>query len=433
MTTEYIAFTLNKDQIAVSFNIKKDESTVWFDGDPNDDLLFAGVFQSIAIFGTVAYLTTQDSDTEASGLWYCSDTLALQSWSSGVVWTLVMSAYDAAADADNWYTASNPEDHFSCRFGAIGVNGDGEFCIPLHSEHTSFTNRVGSPGSGAYVGQAEALAFTQFGEAGFGAGWLTLHPTSTENLYCVGYDGSNWHVACTGWDNPNWEGRTVEFDGAAWGNVEDYFPTPDRERSMACVGGVYATGGTGASAGLTYQNFDKGSPLAGVQVQQSTGLSVGATTHYLYTSNADTDKLYQDGLEIADAPTEFDNVNAKGGIAEFAPDSDSEIFWVLGKELAFADTKVVLRSEDNGAIWTDKTGNLKLALGDPANWSGWTSSLVGNAIIRTTTYEPIVLDRTVTVVAVGRDYTVPVDDREYLVPTGGGRIYTVEKDDDQSD
>ncbi len=432
MTTEYVAFVLNKDQIAVSFNIKKIASTIWFSGDPNDDLLFAGEFQSIAIFGTVAYLTTQDSDTEASGLWYCSNTLDLQGWTSGVVWTLVISAYDAAANADNWYTAANPENSKSCRFGAIAVNGDGEFCIPLHSQHTGFTDRVGSPGSGVYIGEAGSLTHTQLGEGQFGAQWLLVHPTFSETLHCVGHDGSNWHIACTAWDPPNWEGRTAEYDGAAWGSVEDYFPTPDRERSMACVGGVYATGGTGASAGLTYQNFDKGSPLVGVQVQQLTGIFVGATTHYLYTSNADTDKLYQDGLEIADAPTEFDNVNATGGTAEYGPDSDTEIFWVLGSELAFAATKVVLRSDDNGAIWTDETGNLPVALGSPANWSGFTAN-VGNALIRTTSYEVPFLDRTVVVGVDDRDYTVPVDDREYLAPVGGGRIYTVEKDDDQSD
>ncbi len=384
------AFVLCDEQIAITFDISP-PNPIWYNADPNDDLADAGMWLNVVAYKNKAYLTTQDTDTEASGLWYCSNTSVLSSWTSGVVWTLVKSAYDAALESnpgqsepDSGYLAVNPQTSRSCKLASMSVSKTGEFCVPLHSQHSSFINRLGDPGSGAYIGQAGSLTYTRLLQSGSaGDAWITVHPIQAHNLHCIGHDGTNWHLGCTAWQGSNWEGKTIKYSGG-WGTEEDYFPEPDRERNMACVGGNYAVGSIGgASAGFMYEDFLKTGVVVGVRVRQLTGLYVGNSAHYLYIDSIDTDKLYQDGVEIADAPSEFGDAGANSGTAIFVIGSDVKIMWILGNEMPFVDVNVIVYSPDNGATWEDKTGNLRAALGDPNNWNGRIDSNTGNTIVRT--------------------------------------------------
>lgn len=382
------AFALCQDQIGITLNIGPANPT-WWHADPNNDLAAAGTLLNVALYGNKAYLTSHDAtDTQASGLWYCSDVTDLEDWSSGTIWTLVKSAYDAAGEVGG-YDAANPQAGKMCMFGAIGVNKSGEFCIPIHSASSSSANRPHTPGSGAYIGQAGSLSLTLFDGI---SNWFVVGPPIVQHvLHCVDYDDgvSAWHIGGTEYISPNWEARVADYSGGPWGLTDWFAKVPFAfyfEYNMACVGGGYVVSDQApSSGGQIYENWNKSEPVwaDGTKARQLTGLYVGNTTHYLYTNVNDHDKLMQDGIEIADGPTEFGDAGANGGTAIYVIGSDEEIIWILGNQQAFADVNVVIYSPDNGTTWEDKTGDLQTALGSPANWSGRTDGNTGNAIIRT--------------------------------------------------
>lgn len=359
-------FMLCSGQLAVSFNALVGTPT-WYDADPNSDLV--GGLYSVAVHGLEAWITTRNDAAQATtGLWYCADISAAAD--ASIAWTLIKSVHDAVDDGVG-YLKDDALD--SCCFGALDVNDAGEVGALIHSTGNRKPQR-GSKVAGMYIGSGGSVTMSLFGNVTAGNPFFQETATN-ECLHSVWGKGGDWYVA--GRDAGN---RGYLAYGPAWTYVDFGAVVSPKLNCVNGDVGEYAV----AHGKQVYENWDPAAPIAGLTVEQETGIwEDDAGGHRIYIED-DTDyDLYQDDVLIGDASTAASGFGTGrlGSMAQFVPGSTDEIVWIVGNGATFGTHRAVIYSDDGGANWLDKTGNLAAALGAAA-WNGWGSSTTANSIVR---------------------------------------------------
>ncbi len=354
------AFVLDQDQVAVTFDITV-ASPVWYDADPNTDLV--GVFQSIAVTSdSQAYITTRDDGDEANtGLFHCADiSLAV---GGTITWTLLKSATQAATDTG--YVAGGID---ACCLGAVEVNNSDQVCALVHSAGNRPPTAGGAAFSGCYIGSGASVSINLFNVLAGGQKFFQESPI----LHSV-YGGSgSWYIA-----GRNVVTRAYLCVGPAW-VLTDFWTGPGEAKLIATNGDV---GGYTVGQSLqVYSGWNPAAPVGGLTVERGTGIFENDDgTHYLYLEDDGNYDLYEDGAgPIGDASAEFGALKF-GSIGAYLPGGD-EILWIHGTSGLIATFPVLIYSEDGGASWSDKTGNLASEIG--ATWNGWSSAALANSIVR---------------------------------------------------
>lgn len=362
-------FILSADQVAVTLDITA-VSPVWYDADPNGDLV--GVFQSVAVTSNgQAYITTRDDADEANtGLWHCADiSLAV---GGTITWTLIKSAIQAATDTG--YVAGGAN---ACCFGSVFVNVSNIVCALIHSVGTGIP---ATPGAGAYIGNDAAVAISLFGTiAAAGNNYFYQSGSTHGTLHSVYRGSGSWYIAAKTFHGSTHKGFLAV--GPAW-VFTDFWTGPTEAGLHAANGDVggYVVGGSLQ----VYSGWNPAAPISGLTVVRAIGVFENDDgSHYLYLEDDGNHDLYEDGAgPIGDASADF-GVGMLGSVAAYLPGGD-EIIWLRGTSGLIATFPVLIYSDDGGISWSDKTGNLASEIG--VAWNGWSNAALANAIVRTFEY-----------------------------------------------
>lgn len=366
------AVIISYDQIAFCFDITV-AAPIWYDGDPNGDLV--GTYVNVAVTGDgKAYVTTRnDTVANSGGLWYCPDISA--AITGTITWALRKSAWDALADTG--YTsaggATDPMPVTGCSFGSVWVNDSNVVGALVHAFGN---NAPAAPGTCIYSGTDGVVAADVIGA--LATGFFKQESASNYFNHCMWGGAGSWYIG--GRPSTQFRGY-LAIGGIGGGWAFGDFWSVAGEQNLNCAGGV---GGmvVGNSQQL-YTGWDQNSPVvAANNVRNGLGVYQDfAGLHRLYVWDAGG-KLYHDDVEIGDPAVEFNALAPS--MAVFLPANSEEIVWLRGGSGAIATNPVLLytaAAAGGATVWTDKTGNLAAILG--ANWNGYTSQAWGNAVVRT--------------------------------------------------
>jgi len=372
------AFIINRNQIAVTYALDT-ETPVWYNADPNNDMLgdvTTRRFHSMDVWNNKAYVTTWDTaaspDLDTIGLWCCDDVSAIQNWTSGKVWKLLVSSSNASA-VSNAY-----------QFGAVLIDRETyQVCAPLHG-NIMFESEQ----SGAYIISGSSVNFCLFAHRNNNPSEKPFRVPDSLNWNCVARVGGVWKV-----------GGQVEATPP-----RSAYQVGDGSGSFSFVllaNSTYPQGMISTVPGISDQyvlnNKDWDSEIFrwgnldtpwDDGIIGNYGFSVASDGETYLTLRADYD-LYlaqskATAVEIGTAESAtsgFGDTGALGALGVFYPKDDRYVAWVRGSSRAsITGKRIVIVCDLEEMTWSDKTGNLGSVFTD---WSGFTNNSVGNTHIRT--------------------------------------------------